>query len=415
MERELVVHLARDGTDTIVGRLWTRDRAGKESSSFEYDPGWLSRRDAFALDPELPLARAPAHSARALFNVFADTAPDRWGQMLMRRHERARARREGKQPRTMLESDFLVLVDDETRLGALRIQTAGQEGFLWSTGRRVPPLLELPKLLSAASRIAEDRETDDDLQLVLAPGTSLGGARPKASVRDNDEHLLVAKFPRKDDEWPVTRWEATTLALARSAGIAVPEARLHLVAKRPVIMIRRFDRTAKGRLAFMSALTALSATDHEQRSYLELAEVIRKAGSATTEDLGELWRRIVFNILVSNTDDHLRNHGFLRDDGGWRLAPAFDLNPVPVDVKPRVHALAIDEGDATGSLELAFAVAPQFGLSKPAQARAIARDVGNTVKRWRRVAATHGLTADQMDRMESAFEHDDLELAVRGG
>jgi serine/threonine-protein kinase HipA len=413
MERVLLVHLSLEGTDVIVGRLWTRHRAGRETSSFEYDATWLARPDAFALDPELPLARAPAHSARALFNVFADTAPDRWGQTLLRRHERARARREGRPPRTLLDSDFLVLVDDETRLGALRFQAPGDDGFLASSGRRVPPLLDLPKLLSAATRITEDRETDDDLQLVLAPGTSLGGARPKASVRDRDDHLLVAKFPRKDDEWPVTRWEATTLALGRAAGITVPTTRLEPVARRPVVMVRRFDRRKTSRIAFMSALTALSASDHETRSYLELAEVIRRSGSAVSSDLAELWRRIVFNILVSNTDDHLRNHGFLRDATGWRLAPAFDLNPMPLDVKPRVHALAIDETDATGSLELALSVAPQFGLTVNAQARTIADEVGRAVRRWRRTAAMNGLTAAQIERMESAFEHDDLAAALR--
>jgi serine/threonine-protein kinase HipA len=348
-----------------------------------------------------------------LFNVFADTAPDRWGQMLIRRHERARARREGTQPRTLLESDFLVQVDDETRLGALRFQVPGVEGFVGSSGRRVPPLIELPSLLSAATRITEDRETDDDLQLVLAPGTSLGGARPKASVRDKDGSLLVAKFPRKDDEWPVTRWEMTALALAADAGIDVPAARLHLVARRAVVMLRRFDRNGNARIPYISALTALSATDHGAHSYLELVEAIRQESASVDQDLRQLWRRVVYNILISNTDDHLRNHGWLRGSGGWRLAPAFDLNPMPVDVKPRIHALAIDETDATGSLELAYAVAPQFGLDKSASARAIAREVGKAVARWRQVAAQHQITRPQIERMASAFEHADLAAARR--
>jgi serine/threonine-protein kinase HipA len=412
MERQLIVHIDMEGTDVTVGHFWTRVRGGRETCSFEYAPEWLDRRDSFALEPALPLSRMAVHSERPLFNIFADTAPDRWGQMLIRRHERARARREGTQPRTLFESDFLAHVDDEARMGALRFQIAGEDGFIANTGRRIPPLLELPRLLSAATRITEDRETDDDLQLVLAPGTSLGGARPKASVRDNDGHLLVAKFPRKDDEWPVTRWEMTALALAKGAGIAVPDARLQLVARRPVLMLRRFDRAGALRIPFMSALTALSASDHDVRSYLELVEAIRKESTAVDEDLRQLWRRVVFNILISNTDDHLRNHALLRGDAGWRLAPAFDLNPMPVDVKPRVHALAIDEADATASLDLALAVAPQYGLSKN-DARSIAREVGKAVARWRQVAAKHDLTRAQIERMASAFEHDDLAVATR--
>lgn len=413
MDRQLTVHIDLDGTDHVVGRLWTRVRGGRETCSFEYSPEWIARRAAFALDPELPLSQGPAHSERPLFNVFADTVPDRWGQMLIRRHERARARREGTQPRTLFESDFLVQVDDETRMGALRFKVTGQPDFVNKSGRRVPPLLELPRLLSAVTRITEDRETDEDLQLVLAPGTSLGGARPKASIRDNDGHLLVAKFPRKDDEWPVTRWERTALALAEAAGIDVPDARLQLVARRPVLMLRRFDRDGDERLPFISALTALSASDHSVHSYLELVEAIRRESASVDEDLRQLWRRVVFNILISNTDDHLRNHGWLRLSGGWRLAPAFDLNPMPVDVKPRIHALAIDEADATGSLDLALAVAPQFGIDKSADARAITRDVGKAVGRWRQVAAKHDLTRPQIERMASAFDHEDLAASTR--
>ena len=208
-----------------------------------------------------------------------------------------------------------------------------------------------PRLLSATNRIIDDKETDEDLQLILAPGTSLGGARPKASVRDKDGHLLIAKFPRKDNEWPVTRWEAATMALAEAAGVEVSPWRLQLVLKKPVLMARRFDRREGHRIPYMSALTALEASDNEPRSYLEIAEFLRREGSRVNEDLRQLWRRIVFNMLVSNTDDHLRNHGFLRDPNGWRLAPAYDLNPMPTDVKPRIHALAIDEFDGTASLD----------------------------------------------------------------
>jgi serine/threonine-protein kinase HipA len=415
MDRELLVYLdVAAGAPVRVGRLWARARRNAESASFEYDSAWLGRRGAFALDPELPLARGQFHTERAIFNAFTDPAPDRWGQTLLRRHERARARKEKRQPRTLLAVDFLTLVDDETRLGALRFKDADAPGgpFLASTGRRVPPLIELPKLLAATGRILEDHETDEDLQLVLAPGTSLGGARPKASVRDPQGRLLIAKFPRGDDEWPVTRWESATLTLARSAGVDVPEWELRPVLRRPVVMLRRFDRREGTRVPFMSALTALGAADGEPRSYLEIVEVLRREGSQVHQELRQLWRRVVFNVLVSNTDDHLRNHGFVRDARGWRLSPAYDMNPVPLDVKPRVLALAIDEVDGTASLETAMAVAPAFGIDA-AEAREIAREVGKAVGRWREAAAKSGVTRREVERMESAFEHEDAETARR--
>jgi len=412
VERELTVHLDWAEGTILLGRLWTRARGTRETATFEYDDNWLRRSDCFGLDPELPPTRGQFHTDRALFNAFTDPSPDRWGQTLLRRNERVRARREQRKPRTLLAVDFLTLVDDETRLGALRFKDADGAMFLSQAARPVPPLIDLPRLLSATARTIDDKETDEDLQLLLAPGTSLGGARPKASVRDKGGHLAVAKFPRRDDEWPVTRWEATALALAASAGIEVPHWRLEPVMRRPVLMLHRFDRRGAARLPFMSALTALSASDNEPHSYLEMVDAIRREGSRVDADLRQLWRRMVFSILVSNTDDHLRNHGFLREKAGWRLAPAYDLNPVPADVKPRVHALAIDEEDTTASLETALSVAPRFGIGKAAEARAIAKAVGSAVKKWPKAAAAKGLNPREIERMESAFEHNDLRASV---
>ena len=414
MSRALAVFVDVEGTPVPVGRLWTR-ATPRLGASFEYDTGWLSRRGAFALDPELPLGPGPFHTARPLFRAFEDPAPDRWGQNLMRRAERARARREGRAPRTLGAVDFLVGVDDETRLGALRFRDAAAAPgapFLTSSGRRIPPLVELPRLLAATDRLVSEDETEDDLALLLAPGTSLGGARPKASVRATDGRLLVAKFPRKDDDWPVTRWEATALELARAARIRVPEVRLAMVARRPVLVLARFDRRAGQRAPVLSGMAALSANDGEQRSYLDLVDALRRDGSEPAADLHELWRRLVFNVLVSNTDDHLRNHAFLHDGVGWRLSPAYDLNPVPTDVRPRVHALTLDERDATASMELALALAPRFGL-ETRTARRTAREVGAAVRTWRAVSARQGLKKRELDRMESAFEHADLALATR--
>ena len=412
MDRQLTVHLDLDGAPVLVGRLWARSKGARESASFEYDASWLARRDAFALDPELPLGAGPFHTERPLFNAFTDPAPDRWGQTLLRRNERARARKEGRPPRTLLTVDFLALVDDRTRLGALRFKDFEQDAFLSSSDRPVPPLVELAKLLAATTRVLEERDTEDDLALLLAPGTSLGGARPKASVRDK-AGLSIAKFPSESDDWPVTRWEATALALAQLAGVVVPEWRLALVAKRPVLLLRRFDRTMNERIPFMSALTAIAAKGNETHSYLEIAEMLRRDGSQVKVDLLQLWRRIAFNVLVSNTDDHLRNHGFLREGVGWRLAPAYDLNPMPVDVRPRVHALAIDEIEQAASLETVFAVAPSFGINKPQAARAIVKEAATAVSKWRAVAAKQGLKSRDVDRMASAFEHADLKAAQR--
>jgi serine/threonine-protein kinase HipA len=416
MERELEVYLQIAGGLARVGRLWAHVRGSRESASFEYDPTWLDRRDAFALDPELPLSRGTQHTGRPLFNAFTDPAPDRFGQALLRRYERARARRERRTPRTLFAVDFLSCVDDEARLGALHLKDPGAADFLASGGPRIPPLIDLPQLLSATTRVLAEEESDEDLRLVLAPGTSLGGARPKASVRDKDGHLLIAKFPRLDDEWPVTRWEATALALARDAAVEVPHWRLELVLKKPVLVLRRFDRRGRGGLArvpVQSALTALAASDHEVHGYVEVAEALRRDGAEVMRDLRQLWRRMVFNVLVSNTDDHLRNHAFLRDRRGWRLAPAYDLNPTPVDVRPRVQVLTIGTAEGESSLEETFAVAVAFGIATPDEARTIAAEVGHAVARWRQVAATLGIKPREAERMASAFEHEDLQAAVR--
>jgi serine/threonine-protein kinase HipA len=411
MQRELLVYLDIDGEAVPVGRLWARERTGKETSSFEYDPGWLNRRGAFALSPSLMLARGQFQSAKGIAAAFSDTAPDSWGRKLMLRRERARAKKAKAQPRTLFDIDYLAGVDDQTRMGALRFRDVDGANFLTSTGEPVPPLIDLARLLSATDRIERDKETDEDLKLVLAPGTSLGGARPKATIRDGDGALLIAKFPKRDDDWPVTLWEAVLLDLAKKASIQVPPWRVDKIAKKPVLLVRRFDRDHMRRIPFMSAMTALDATDHgDQRSYLEILDVIRQVGSSPEADIEELWRRMVFNVLVSNTDDHLRNHAFLHDGKGWRLSPAYDLNPSPVDVNPRSHSLALNEVDASSSLETVLEVAEQFGI-KLVRAKEIAGEVGAAVSDWKTAAKTVGLKGPQIERMETAFEHDDLKQA----
>jgi serine/threonine-protein kinase HipA len=415
-DRELLVHVDLEGRPQFVGRLWARSRKGRESATFEYDRSWIEHPSRFALEPALALSHGPHHTAggRRIFGAIGDSTPDRWGRLLIQREERRKAREGNREPQTLDEVDYLVAVGDIARQGALRFAEAEGGPFL-AAGVQIPPLVRLAALLGAALRVSADEETDEDLRLLVAPGSSLGGARPKASVIDDrDGQLSIAKFPKTDDLIPVVQWEATALALADHAGIRIPAWRVETVANRPVLLLRRFDRLKERRIPFLSAMSMLDAQDNDQRSYMEIADALRQYGSRPVEDCAQLWRRVVFNILMSNSDDHLRNHGFLYDPaGGWRLAPAYDLNPVPIEIKPRILTTAIDEGDGTASLDLAYSVAAHFGVKRD-EARSIARDVGAAVKDWRQVAKGLHLSAREIDRMASAFEHEELKKAMAG-
>ena len=358
------------------------------------------------------MGAGPQHTqqGRALFGAFGDSAPDRWGRNLIKREDRRRAQAEGVAARTLGEADFLLGVSDIARQGALRFKEVEDGPFLADGDHRtVPPLIRLGELLHAAMRIAADDDDrddgDDDLRLLLAPGSSLGGARAKASVLDNDGQLSIAKFPQIDDPYPVMQWEAVALDLADRAGIHVPTWRLENVADRTALLLHRFDREGDVRIPYLSAMSMLGAADNEEHSYLEIIDAIRQYGAAPQEDCAQLWRRIVFNILIANTDDHLRNHGFLYapGGGGWRLSPAFDLNPTPLDVRARVLSLAIDEADDTADIQVALGMARQCGL-RPNEAQAILAEVEAAVAQWRDVAARYGLSAREIDRMASAFE-----------
>ena len=413
MGREVLVYVDLHGTPHPVGRLWVGIRKDRESATFEYDKSWLAHPERFSLEPALKLGPGPFHAAsgKPLFGAIGDSAPDRWGRVLMRRVERRRAERERQTPRALREIDYLLMVDDEARQGALLFAEREGGPFLTDSPMRIPPLIQLPRLLSAGERVLSDTDTDEDLRLLLAPGSSLGGARPKASVRDRAGHLTIAKFPSQGDEVNTVLWEAVALTLAAKGGIRVPTWRLESVAEKPVLLLRRFDREQGTRLPFLSAMSMLDAKDNEVRSYLEFVDILRQHGAAPKDDMHALWRRIVFNILISNTDDHLRNHGFLwAGPAGWRLSPAYDLNPVPTDIKPRVLTTAIDLDDGTASLKLAFDVASYFELPQD-EARQIAAQVGHAVASWRKEAAKLGLAPTEIDRMASAFEHEDLKAA----
>ena len=415
MEREIFVSVDLPGAPVFVGRLWCRIRGGRQSATFEYDAGWLEHPDRFAIDPALPLTvvSGPFHTGQGvpLFGGMSDSAPDRWGRMLLRRESR-RARRNDLTPRALSEADVLLSVDDEARQGALRFGIEPDGPFLAAPQpSRIPPLVELRRLLLSTERVTADREDDEDLRLLIGPGSSLGGARPKAAVRMPDGALAIAKFPHTEDDHNVVVWEAIALALAERGGIETPSWQVQSVAGKAVLIVERFDRRADERVPFLSAMSLIGAAGREAHSYLEIADALRQHGARTRQDLAQLWRRIVFNVLISNTDDHLRNHGFLyADHRGWCLSPAYDLNPIPADVRPRVLSTSIGFDDPAASLDLALETAGSYGLDAAA-ARRIAGEVGDAVATWRETAGELGATHRDIDRLASAFEHDDLAAA----
>lgn len=393
-----------------VGRLWFRSSNGRESASFQYDPAWFHLSGCFALEPALKLGEGTFHTQNmSLFGALGDSAPDRWGRILMRRREERQAKSEGKTPRALTELDFLLGINDEARQGALRFRKQEGGPFLAPPETNaIPPLVALPKLLAASERFLESKESDEDFRLLLAPGSSLGGARPKASVYDASV-LSIAKFPRKDDDFQTTLWEALALTLAEKAGIQVPLWRVEYVHNKPILVLKRFDRQGQERIPFLSAMSMLGARDNEQHSYLEIAYALIHYGAEPLLDLEELWRRLVFNICISNTDDHLRNHGFLLSSQmannisrGWRLSPAYDLNPVPRQAGLPFLSLAIDSVSRSASIETALSVIGEFKLAKE-QAMMIIDDVRRAVSNWRNIARSLGINRREIDRMESAF------------
>lgn len=410
------VYVDLDGTPHLVGRLWSHTRGKRESATFRYADSWLSFEHRFALEPALTLGPGAHHTAegRKVFGALGDSAPDRWGRNLLRRKERRTAEEEGRAVRTLREVDFLLGVSDHIRQGALRFCLEEDGPFVARRDEEeVPPVVELPTLLAAAENVLDNRETAAELDLLLAPGSSLGGARPKASVRGRDGSLKIAKFPAKSDEYDEVRWEALGLTLASDAGIETPEWELlDDVDGKPTLLLDRFDRAGSIRRPFLSAMSMLGANDGDTRSYAEIADAIRRHGAEPDADCRALWRRLVFNILISNTDDHLRNHGFLYQGlRGWRLSPVYDLVPIPADIAPRLLSTTVDyEGDPAASLDLALNRAEYFGLDD-GEARVVVREVADAVDGWATVAEEQGIPDPEVDRMASAFEHDDLAAA----
>ena len=409
---DVIVQIA--GRDMPAGRLWTHRSGRGESATFSYLQDYLQRAEAYELDPALPLLEGQHHTPveQAMFGAMSDCAPDGWGRRLVRRAEQHQAREADSTQRGLTELDYLLGARDDLRQGALRFRAPSSDRYLAVDTESVPHLIGLGRLLNAAEELERDEPSSEDLRLLLHGASSLGGARPKAHVLDAQDRLAIAKFPSPTgDEWDVTRWEAVALKLARLAGIRVPEHELHIVQDRPVLAVRRFDRDGDRRIGYMSAMTMLQAKDRQQGSYLEVAEAIEEHSPDAGGDLRELWRRIVFTILISNTDDHMRNHGFLRTStAGWSLSPVFDLNPNPEGGSVKQLATAIDENSTEAHLATALDVADLFRLSEE-QAWEIAAQVSSATAQWRVLARATGLSQAQIERLEPAFEHEQSTIA----
>jgi serine/threonine-protein kinase HipA len=412
-DREVEVLVQVGGEDLPAGRLWGHRRRGVESQTFGYSREYLARAGAYELDPALPLVEGPQQTpaGRPIFGAFSDSSPDRWGRKLIKRGERRRAGREQRAERSFGETELLLGVRDDLRQGALRFRDPQGGEFLADEEGGVPAMLALPRLLRAAERADLDEDDDDDLATLLRGGSSLGGARPKAHVVDPAGRVSIAKFPRpSDDEWDVMRWEAVALRLAREAGIDVASSSLHTIDGKAVHVVERFDRADDLRVGYVSAMTMLERGDGEGGSYLEIADVIQRQSPSAAADLRELWRRIAFSILISNFDDHLRNHGFLRtSSSGWSLSPAFDLNPDPRPGERRLDT-AIDFDDTAARLDLLLEVAPEFRLSG-AEAVEVIGQAFEATSRWREVASALGLPDSELTLMAPAFEHEQFEAA----
>ena len=406
------VFLDAYGSLRRVGLLRRHAGARRERLTYEHDPEWLSSPEAFQFDPTLPLTPGPISPAngKEMFGTLGDSAPDTWGRELMRRKERRDAEREGRRPKTLHEADYLLGVSDETRLGALRFRFEGDEEFQAPQTMGVPTTLALGDLLEASRRVLRGEETDEDLLLIFAPGSSLGGARPKASVFDQNGNLSIAKFPKETDTYSISRWEAIALDMATDAGIRTIEYDLVPSETGPIFITKRFDRIDRQRIPFMSAMAMTEHDDgDDDGSYLEIVDALANHGATPADDRAELFRRIAFGVMISNTDDHLRNHGFLwQGKTGWSLSPCYDLNPVADG--PRILKTRIDYDDATASLQLLQGVAEFFG--KRDVTDGIIRNCGKVIRDWRSYAERRGAPKRESARMASAFDHEDLEYAL---
>ncbi len=416
---QLDVCIGKDGV--LAGELSYVKDGAREYSAFAYSEDWLRNPSRFAISPELPLA--PGHQVRKpptkddsrFFLALADTEPDAWGRRIIARAH-AKERKDNPALRALTELDYLCAVDDFSRVGALRLRNPKKD-FVRAAeqGKRsTPPLLELAPIYEASRAVERGQESAQDLRYLQGKGTSLGGIRPKCTVLDEDGTLALGKFPSVKDERSVTRAEVLSLRLGRLAGIETAPARIVMVQGTPVAVIGRFDRTADhGRIPYLSAASLLQAGRNEERSYTEVVDAMSTACVATKADAQQLWRRMVFNHLITNVDDHLQNLGFLYVGNGlWRLSPAFDLNPFPDKDRESKTWLSEDTGPIT-SIKTLLHKAGYFHLTRP-QALTVLAQVHGAVSGWRALAMDQavGLTATELEDLAPAFEHPELAAAT---
>lgn len=413
-KKEKVIYVYDDFTSDspiLIGKLFVDVIKGGESYSFEYSKDWLANNKLqINLDPELmPFSGRQFPTGKNIFRIFADASPDRWGRVLMNKRERLLAERENRKPAKLYDSDYLLGVYDETRMGGIRLKLEDEGPFLSDDkDTAIPPWASLRNLEEASRKFENDEGgiTNKWLNQLLKPGSSLGGARPKATVVDTKNQLWIAKFPSKNDDSDTGAWEKVVHDLARMCGLNVPESKIEKFSKLgSTFLVKRFDRNGDKRVHFASAMTVLGKNDgasaDDGASYLEIAGFIKSYGAKPKADLVELWRRIVFNMAVTNTDDHLRNHAFLLTKKGWILSPLYDVNPVPYGDE---LSLLVDDRDNSISIELAVQTAPRFGISEK-DALLYAEDILLTVKNnWEKLAKEYGLTRGQIEDMRPAFE-----------
>jgi serine/threonine-protein kinase HipA len=399
----------------LMGVLKTELLKGKEIFSFEYDNNWLSLGFAQILDPDLQFYRGPQYlndDDKLNFGLFLDSSPDRWGRVLMQRREAAEVRLQGRKTNKLFETDYLLGVYDGHRMGGLRFKLETDGQFLNDDKHHAsPPWTSIRELEQISLKLEEEGAIDSVdylrwLNMLVNPGSSLGGARPKASVLDTDNKLWIAKFPSKNDDGDIGAWEMVTYELAVEAGINMAECKARkFTSKYHTFLTKRFDRTDDGRrIHFTSAMTQLGYKDGADAatgvSYLELVDFISSNGANVLENLHELWRRIVFSICVSNTDDHLRNHGFLLSNEGWNLSPAYDINPIENGTGLKLN---ISEDDNALDLDLAMEVSEYFRLDRE-EALEIINNVKAVVSKWRVVAAKYGISKTSQDLKANAFQ-----------
>lgn len=408
--QEKTIYVYENWTDLVpkqIGKLCVRCVRGEEIFSFEFLPEFLKSTKRFLLDPDLEFYEGKQFlpNEKKQFGIFMDSEPDRWGRTLLKKKENIVASKEDRPINKLYETDFLLGVDDFTRIGALRFKTSQDGQFLAENdGIRIPPMKRLRELEAASLQYEKNISFYDRwIDILLTPGSSLGGARPKANVLDVDGSLWIAKFPSNHDEYDVGAWEHVVHELARLCGINVPEAKLQKFSQNGSTFIsKRFDRDGLRRIHFASAMTMLNKDDGEssETSYVELAEFIRGYGSKANDDLIELWKRMVFSMLVKNSDDHLRNHGFLLNENGWRLSPMYDVNPNP---SGRYLSLNVIDNSNQFDLDLALSVVKYFNISKDDGLTFIKFAKSIIEENWIKLAKKDGISDSSIKFMENAF------------